>query len=257
MSPYAPTPADRARFAHAEHVIRAIPDLHQLAVLPVGSRATGTATLISDLDVVVILPDAELVTGRGAIYRAVAGIEEASNAGGASNASRNVAVEALVYGEREANKLARLPANPVRHALALAGATPGPVHDADWQTMAQWWIARADGYVRELERVPDEVSDGLVGLWAHNAIWQMLVGTLVAAYDDRRPPRDLVGLARAVGELYGSVPGRYDALDRYGTDSDDDLRTLPPLDREATVAQVRELREWVAQQVGRQAMSID
>ncbi len=109
-----PTSADQARIQEAERLIRAVPHTHPIAIVPVGSRAIGTARPDSDLDLVVLLPDAEVTRENwGALYRALTPL--------------NGEVDVLVYGPRRVAEWSGLTANPLRHAFEIAGLPLEPL----------------------------------------------------------------------------------------------------------------------------------
>jgi len=224
-----PTPADQALFAEIERLIRAVPGPHPQRILPAGSRAMGTARPESDLDLVVILPDEEMARpgARQLLYEAASALTVDSG----------VVVEVLAYGEAEAARLARLPSNPVRQALGLAGDRLDPVTPEGWQTMARDWVARADAHLAALAGTVDDpnASDPILALYAQRATVQLLTALYVAREDGRRPPKDPDGLRRAV------------ALGYDGWSEADVVALVPdetgPLDRHAVLARVRTLRD--------------
>jgi len=106
----APSSADRALIAEAERRLRAAAGVHPLAVVPFGSRATGTARLDSDLDLAVIVPDVEYThEAIGAMYRALQGL--------------GTPVDLLVYPQTAVERARHLPIPALRRALEVAGTS--------------------------------------------------------------------------------------------------------------------------------------
>lgn len=86
--------------------LKRVKDPRPLAILPFGSRVTGSARPDSDLDIIVVVPDGQNTMGAWTRLRA---------------ALRDfpVDVDLLVYSKSSAQEWAGLPANPLRDALDL------------------------------------------------------------------------------------------------------------------------------------------
>jgi len=194
----------------------------------------GTARPESDLDLVVILPDEEMARpgARQLHYEAASALTVDSG----------LAIEVLAYGEAESARLARLPSNPVRQALGLAGDRLDPVTPEGWQTMARDWVARADEHLAALAGTVNDpkVSHRILALYAKSATVQLLTALYVAREDRRRPPNDPDGWCRAVAEACGWSHADVEELvpDETG-----------PLGRQVVLARVRALRDQTVAEV--------
>jgi predicted nucleotidyltransferase len=96
--------ADADLLQRSRRALLAVSDVQFLAVLPFGSRTKGLATSDSDLDLLVVVPDAQATNATWQRLRtALTGID--------------IPIDLLLYSATEANKWARVPSNPVSEAL--------------------------------------------------------------------------------------------------------------------------------------------
>jgi predicted nucleotidyltransferase len=102
---YRATDQDRGLIEEARHRLADCSDIHVLAVLPFGSRATGEGRPESDLDLLVVVPDDEATNETWQRLRqALRGIK--------------VPIDLLLYSATEARRWAQIPGNPMSAALA-------------------------------------------------------------------------------------------------------------------------------------------